>query len=74
MQQQFEEQRQAFRTKEQHWVKMVSDKEELFHRESRVKNEVMENCMQLKQQIAQLKQQLCDKVNTGKFYCILFPW
>ena len=53
---------------------MVSDKEELFHRESRVKNEVMENCTQLKQQIAQLKQQLCDKVNTGKFYCILFPW
>ena len=53
---------------------MVSDKEELFHRESRVKNEVMENCTQLKQQIAQLKQQLCDKVNTGKCYRILFPW
>lgn len=69
LQQQFEEQRQAFRSKEQHLIKMVSDKEELFNRESRLKSEVLDNCTNLKQQIGQLKQQLCDKVNSGKCLC-----
>ena len=50
-------------------IKLVSEKEELFSRETRVKNEALESCKQLKQQIEQLKQQLCDKVNSGKLLC-----
>ena len=69
LQQQFEEQRQAYRSKEQRLIKLVSDKEELFNRESRVKNEVLENCANLKQQIEQLKHQLYDKMNTSKLLC-----
>lgn len=74
MQQQFEEQRQTYRSKEQRLIKLVSDKEELFNRESRGKNEALENCTRLKQQIDQLKQQLCAKVNSGEFCVMLLPW
>lgn len=66
LQQQFEEQRQSYRNKEQRLIKLVSDKEELFSREIRIKNEALENCTRLNQQIDQLKQQLRDKMSSGK--------
>ena len=69
LQKQFDEHRQAYRSKEQRLIKLVSDKEELFARESRVKNEALESCTQLKQQIEKLRQQLSGKVNSGKSLC-----
>lgn len=48
-------------------IKLLSEKEELFSRESRVKNEAVENCKQLRQQIDQLRQSLSDSVNSGEF-------
>lgn len=55
-------------------MKIVTDKDEVLKRESRIKNDMLENCTQLSQQIEQLKQQLSDKVNSGKFYFIIYRW
>jgi len=49
-------------------IKLVSDKEELFNRESRFKSEALENCTRLQQQIEQLKQQLCTTVHSGMYF------
>jgi len=71
LQQQFEEQRQVYRSKEQRLIKLVSDKQELVTRESQGKKEALENCANLTQKLDELSRQLSTSGKNQFFCCCL---